>query len=203
MRVYLANLQQSIMGSQQRLIEELRILRNVGLAEFLEQTSRKLGDVCHAGGWTVLHRLSGYLQPGTDNEAVKETLRCAGALRSLGEDYPISRSPFPWQSQSATSEETQAGRRYIVQRANGRTFLLFVRPTIDDPYIALDAFTCHIGAARRCQSCGSLSTRSRRACSRIMRPCLQPDPRWTRQEVHVMCLSMSCTVSYASRWMIS
>jgi hypothetical protein len=42
-------------------------------------------------------------------------------------DYAISTSLFHWQSQSTTSEEAPAGRRYIDHRQRGSTVLLFVR----------------------------------------------------------------------------
>jgi superfamily II DNA or RNA helicase len=42
-------------------------------------------------------------------------------------DYAISNSLFHWQSQSTTSAEAPAGRRYIEHRDRGSTVLLFVR----------------------------------------------------------------------------
>jgi superfamily II DNA or RNA helicase len=42
-------------------------------------------------------------------------------------DYAISDSLFHWQSQSTTSAEAPAGRRYIEHRERGSTVLLFVR----------------------------------------------------------------------------
>jgi Domain of unknown function (DUF3427) len=42
-------------------------------------------------------------------------------------DYAISDSLFHWQSQSTTSVEAPAGRRYIEHRRRGSTVLLFVR----------------------------------------------------------------------------
>jgi uncharacterized protein DUF3427 len=42
-------------------------------------------------------------------------------------DYAISASLFHWQSQSTTSAEAPAGRRYIDHRERGSTVLLFVR----------------------------------------------------------------------------
>ena len=42
-------------------------------------------------------------------------------------DYAISRELFHWQSQSGTSAESEAGRRYIEQASNCQRFLLFVR----------------------------------------------------------------------------
>ena len=64
------------------------------------------------------------------------------------EDYAISPTLFHWQSQSQASESSEAGRRYIEQSANGWTFLLFVRPTIDDPYVALGRcrYQSHLGS---------------------------------------------------------
>lgn len=53
------------------------------------------------------------------------------------EDYAISERLFHWQSQSGTSSESEAGRRYIEQRDNGWGFRLFVRPTTRDAYTYL------------------------------------------------------------------
>ena len=53
------------------------------------------------------------------------------------EDYAISDRLFHWQSQSGTSSESEAGRRYIQQRENGWRFLLFVRPTPQDAFTYL------------------------------------------------------------------
>lgn len=53
------------------------------------------------------------------------------------EDYAISSTRFHWQSQSQTSADSEAGSRYIQQASNGWTFLLFVRPTTQDEFVAL------------------------------------------------------------------
>jgi len=53
------------------------------------------------------------------------------------EDYAISDRIFHWQSQSGTSPDSEAGRRYIQQRENGWRFLLFVRPTPQDAFTYL------------------------------------------------------------------
>jgi superfamily II DNA or RNA helicase/HKD family nuclease len=53
------------------------------------------------------------------------------------EDYAISDRLFHWQSQSGTSPESPAGRRYIEQRENGWRFLLYVRPTAEDAFTYL------------------------------------------------------------------
>ena len=42
-------------------------------------------------------------------------------------EYAINETLFQWQSQNATSEQSPTGKRYIYQRANGNTILLFVR----------------------------------------------------------------------------
>lgn len=42
-------------------------------------------------------------------------------------DYAISETLFHWQSQSTTSTESPTGQRYIHQRENGNSVLLFVR----------------------------------------------------------------------------
>jgi superfamily II DNA or RNA helicase/HKD family nuclease len=52
-------------------------------------------------------------------------------------DYAISDRLFHWQSQSATSPESEAGRRYLRQRENGWRFLLCVRPTTRDSFTYL------------------------------------------------------------------
>ncbi len=46
---------------------------------------------------------------------------------TMYDDYAISDSLFHWQSQSTTSTEASAGRRYIEHRERGSTVLLFVR----------------------------------------------------------------------------
>jgi Domain of unknown function (DUF3427) len=46
-------------------------------------------------------------------------------------------SVFHWQSQSQTSEESDAGRRYVEQAKNGWTFLAFVRPTVEEEFVAI------------------------------------------------------------------
>jgi hypothetical protein len=46
---------------------------------------------------------------------------------TLYEDYAISETLFHWQSQSRTSDTSPTGQRYINQRTNGNTVLLFVR----------------------------------------------------------------------------
>ena len=64
------------------------------------------------------------------------------------EDYAISERLFHWQTQSGTSPESEAGRRYIQQKDNGWRFLLCVRPTTQD------AFT-YLGPARYRSHTGS------------------------------------------------
>ena len=46
---------------------------------------------------------------------------------TMYEDYAISDELFHWQSQSTTSATSATGQRYINQRENGYTPLLFVR----------------------------------------------------------------------------
>ena len=53
------------------------------------------------------------------------------------EDYAISRDLFHWESQSTIREDTPTGRRYTQQHENGWRFLLFVRETRDDAFVAL------------------------------------------------------------------
>jgi hypothetical protein len=64
------------------------------------------------------------------------------------EDYAISPTLFHWQSQSQASETSDVGRRYIEQATNGWTFLLFVRPTIHDPFVAVGKcrYESHVGS---------------------------------------------------------
>jgi superfamily II DNA or RNA helicase/HKD family nuclease len=64
------------------------------------------------------------------------------------EDYAISPERFHWQSQSQTSESSEAGRRYIEQATNGWHFYLFVRPTVDDEYVSLGevSYESHSGS---------------------------------------------------------
>jgi len=50
---------------------------------------------------------------------------------------PISRDHFHWETQNAAAEDTPTGRRYIEQHENGWRFLLFVRETRDDAFVAL------------------------------------------------------------------
>jgi len=52
-------------------------------------------------------------------------------------DYAISRDLFHWETQNAAAEDTPTGRRYIEQHENGWRFLLFVRETRDDAFVAL------------------------------------------------------------------
>lgn len=53
---------------------------------------------------------------------------------TLYEDYSISDELFHWQSQSTTSPQSPTGQRYINQRENGDTVLLFVRQAKKDSY---------------------------------------------------------------------
>ncbi|WP_281418839.1 DUF3427 domain-containing protein [Vallitalea pronyensis] len=46
---------------------------------------------------------------------------------TMYEDYAISDRLFHWQSQSRTSDTSSTGQRYINQRNNDTTVLLFVR----------------------------------------------------------------------------
>jgi superfamily II DNA or RNA helicase len=46
---------------------------------------------------------------------------------TMYQDYAIGEDLFHWQSQSTTSETSPTGRRYVEQRANGHTVLLFAR----------------------------------------------------------------------------
>ena len=46
---------------------------------------------------------------------------------TMYQEYAINETLFQWQSQNATSEQSPTGQRYIHQRENGNTILLFVR----------------------------------------------------------------------------
>jgi hypothetical protein len=52
-------------------------------------------------------------------------------------DYAISRDHFHWETQNSAAEDTPTGRRYIQEHASGWRFLLFVRETRDDAFVAL------------------------------------------------------------------
>lgn len=60
---------------------------------------------------------------------------------TLYEDYSIDRQTFHWQSQSTTTPESKTGQRYIHQRDNGTTVLLFVRSAKQDAYKSSMAYT--------------------------------------------------------------
>ncbi|MBL8230850.1 MAG: DUF3427 domain-containing protein [Bryobacterales bacterium] len=55
------------------------------------------------------------------------------------EDFAVSPTQFHWQSQSTTREDSPTGQRYVRQPENRVNFLLFVRPTTDDPFVFLGA----------------------------------------------------------------
>jgi hypothetical protein len=52
-------------------------------------------------------------------------------------DYAISRDQFHWETQNSAAEDTPTGRRYVEQAQNGWRFLLFVRETRQDAFVAL------------------------------------------------------------------
>jgi hypothetical protein len=52
-------------------------------------------------------------------------------------DYALGRDLFHWETQNAAAPHTQAGRRYIEQEGNGWRFVLFVRETREDAFVAL------------------------------------------------------------------
>ncbi|MGW0040034.1 DUF3427 domain-containing protein [Gordonia sp. NPDC003376] len=57
-------------------------------------------------------------------------------------DYPISREMFHWESPNNTAADSEMGQRYLSQRSNGCTVLLFVRDHPDgqfgsSPYVYL------------------------------------------------------------------
>lgn len=52
-------------------------------------------------------------------------------------DYAISRDHFHWETQNSAAEDTPTGRRYVEQAENGWRFLLFVRETRHDAFVAL------------------------------------------------------------------
>jgi superfamily II DNA or RNA helicase len=52
-------------------------------------------------------------------------------------DYAISRDHFHWETQNSAAEDSPTGRRYLEQSQNGWRFLLFVRETREDAFVAL------------------------------------------------------------------
>jgi len=65
---------------------------------------------------------------------------------TMYEDYAISDRLFHWQSQNATGEETETGRRYREHESRGHTILLFVR---ESKHSAVGAAPYHfLGPAR-------------------------------------------------------
>ncbi|KAF0244570.1 MAG: type III restriction enzyme res [Planctomycetota bacterium] len=115
--------------STSRVIGDLRLHRSYARREVL----------AGAGFWTSTRKPSsreGVLRI-EDAELLFVTLDKSGKSFSPTtryEDYAISASRFHWQSQSTTGEDTPTGRKY--QNRDSR-FLLFVRPTPNDPYVAL------------------------------------------------------------------
>jgi superfamily II DNA or RNA helicase/HKD family nuclease len=53
------------------------------------------------------------------------------------DDFALSPTRFHWQSQSTTGENSPTGQRYVRQRENGATFLLFVRAKKGDAFLFL------------------------------------------------------------------
>jgi hypothetical protein len=62
-------------------------------------------------------------------------------------DYAISREQFHWETQNSAAEDTPTGRRYGEQAENGWRFLLFVRETRQDAFLALGSvhYLTHAG----------------------------------------------------------
>jgi superfamily II DNA or RNA helicase/HKD family nuclease len=52
-------------------------------------------------------------------------------------DYAISPELFHWQTMNSAGPDTTVGRRYSESPGNDWSFQLFVRETVDDPYVAL------------------------------------------------------------------
>lgn len=60
---------------------------------------------------------------------------------TMYKDYALNETMFHWESQNRTSVESQAGQRYINQRTNGVSIVLFVRESKDSEN-GTRAFTC-------------------------------------------------------------
>jgi len=60
---------------------------------------------------------------------------------TMYKDYALNDSMFHWESQNRTSVESNAGQRYVNQRSNGVSIVLFVRETKDSEN-GTQAFTC-------------------------------------------------------------
>ena len=56
-------------------------------------------------------------------------------------DYSIDENTFHWESQSTTSEDSQAGQRYIHHQERGSQVLLFVRDFKKDEFGITGAYT--------------------------------------------------------------
>lgn len=56
--------------------------------------------------------------------------------RTAYHDYAVSPSRFHWETQNAAGPNTDAGRRYVESRTNGWRFLLFVRETPNQAFVA-------------------------------------------------------------------
>jgi len=73
---------------------------------------------------------------------------------TMYEDYAISKTLFHWQSQSTTSVDSKTGQRYINNRANNNTILLFARENrknktqLSEPYYFLGPadYVSHTGS---------------------------------------------------------
>jgi len=52
-------------------------------------------------------------------------------------DYAVSGDHFHWETQNSAAEDTRTGQRYIGQAQNGWRFLLFVRESPADAFVAL------------------------------------------------------------------
>lgn len=74
---------------------------------------------------------------------------------TMYKDYSLGKDLFHWQTQGATSEESQTGQRYIHHVENGTDFLLFVRESKTDSVSNQAAPYLFLGKARYVQHSGS------------------------------------------------
>ena len=63
------------------------------------------------------------------------------SLSTMYHDYSIDENTFHWESQSTTSEDSQAGQRYIHHQERGSQVLLFIREFKKDEFGITGAYT--------------------------------------------------------------
>ena len=77
------------------------------------------------------------------------------SVTTMYKDYSIGKDLFHWQTQGATTPESETGQRYIHHMENGTFFLLFVRERKTDPVSNQAAPYLFLGKARYVQHSGS------------------------------------------------